>query len=402
MYRTKCSCSEGCTEPAPTVTVTSNHCPRFTESGASILGVCFSSYDRRTSRNSGVNCSACPSAPTRAVVGTRASTARTTTTPDVFPYLIAFSPPSVLGQQLADQRQQVPRAVRLGQVRRGASGHGTPVVAPQRERRHDHDRNIRRAGIGPEPAGGVEPRQLRQLDIHEDEVGQLALRHGDPLLAIRRLQQPVGRPAQQLPDDLPVVLVVLDVEHRPLVHPRPPSACRGTVKKKVDPLPSSLSTQMRPPCSSTRRFVMLSPSPVPPSSRVIAASTWRNSAKTFSTSSLGMPIPVSLTRYTSDSPSRRTSMSTRPCRVNFSALPARFMRHCVSRRPSPRAGGISGDTVAANASPFSRASDRDRKSTRLNSSHTVISYAVFCLKKKKKDKNTRARKQTYRSLHIRT
>src|SRR5437588_7971964 len=30
----------------------------------------------------------------------------------------------------------------------------------------------------------------------------------------------------------------------------------------------------------------------------------------------------------------------------------------------------------------------DRKSTRLNSSHTVISYAVFCLKKKK-EKNTK-------------
>src|SRR5260221_5292924 len=29
------------------------------------------------------------------------------------------------------------------------------------------------------------------------------------------------------------------------------------------------------------------------------------------------------------------------------------------------------------------AEDRDRKSTRLNSSHTVISYAVFCLKKNK-------------------
>src|SRR5258708_21450022 len=27
---------------------------------------------------------------------------------------------------------------------------------------------------------------------------------------------------------------------------------------------------------------------------------------------------------------------------------------------------------------------RDRKSTRLNSSHQIISYAVFCLKKKKK------------------
>src|SRR3712207_7752817 len=30
--------------------------------------------------------------------------------------------------------------------------------------------------------------------------------------------------------------------------------------------------------------------------------------------------------------------------------------------------------------------DRDRKSTRLNSSHANISYAVFCLKKKKKTK----------------
>src|SRR2546427_7111259 len=29
----------------------------------------------------------------------------------------------------------------------------------------------------------------------------------------------------------------------------------------------------------------------------------------------------------------------------------------------------------------------DRKSTRLNSSHSQISYAVFCLKKKKKKKN---------------
>src|SRR5438034_2273351 len=34
-----------------------------------------------------------------------------------------------------------------------------------------------------------------------------------------------------------------------------------------------------------------------------------------------------------------------------------------------------------------RAPIRDRKSTRLNSSHTVISYAVFCLKKKKKKYN---------------
>src|SRR2546426_5452085 len=37
---------------------------------------------------------------------------------------------------------------------------------------------------------------------------------------------------------------------------------------------------------------------------------------------------------------------------------------------------------------FSVFQSEDRKSTRLNSSHLVISYAVFCLKKKKKKKST--------------
>src|SRR5947207_5831968 len=37
---------------------------------------------------------------------------------------------------------------------------------------------------------------------------------------------------------------------------------------------------------------------------------------------------------------------------------------------------------------------RDRKSTRLNSSHTVISYAVFCLKKKKKTQKKNKNKKT--------
>src|SRR5256885_13300528 len=45
------------------------------------------------------------------------------------------------------------------------------------------------------------------------------------------------------------------------------------------------------------------------------------------------------------------------------------------------AGGIS---MYANDATF-LASGTDRKSTRLNSSHLVISYAVFCLKKKNTD-----------------
>src|SRR2546430_11867910 len=38
---------------------------------------------------------------------------------------------------------------------------------------------------------------------------------------------------------------------------------------------------------------------------------------------------------------------------------------------------------ARNAEPQAVGRDADRKSTRLNSSHSQISYAVFCLKKKK-------------------
>src|SRR3989442_3228653 len=48
------------------------------------------------------------------------------------------------------------------------------------------------------------------------------------------------------------------------------------------------------------------------------------------------------------------------------------------------AGGVVAD---APGSPAFAARGQDRKSTRLNSSHVRISYAVFCLKKKKKRKS---------------
>src|SRR2546430_6190395 len=39
---------------------------------------------------------------------------------------------------------------------------------------------------------------------------------------------------------------------------------------------------------------------------------------------------------------------------------------------------------------------RDRKSTRLNSSHSQISYAVFCLKKKKKTEQNKSNQVVYK------
>src|SRR2546422_11523359 len=55
----------------------------------------------------------------------------------------------------------------------------------------------------------------------------------------------------------------------------------------------------------------------------------------------------------------------------------------ADRRPSAVPGMRRG--AAARARRRARAR-QDRKSTRLNSSHGYISYAVFCLKKKKKPK----------------
>src|SRR5262245_65253603 len=49
-----------------------------------------------------------------------------------------------------------------------------------------------------------------------------------------------------------------------------------------------------------------------------------------------------------------------------------------------------------------RAQLADRKSTRLNSSHLGISYAVFCLKKKKKQKKVNVICQTLETQNHRT
>src|SRR5436309_10488319 len=43
-----------------------------------------------------------------------------------------------------------------------------------------------------------------------------------------------------------------------------------------------------------------------------------------------------------------------------------------------------------------RTKTEDRKSTRLNSSHVKISYAVFCLKKKKKENDKKNKKRKYK------
>src|SRR2546426_9077616 len=71
------------------------------------------------------------------------------------------------------------------------------------------------------------------------------------------------------------------------------------------------------------------------------------------------------------------------------ALPAPNLIREGSGRPGPRYWHQRADYTirAALDTATHTIAGTDRKSTRLNSSHLVISYAVFCLKKKKKNDN---------------
>src|SRR2546430_10093283 len=77
-------------------------------------------------------------------------------------------------------------------------------------------------------------------------------------------------------------------------------------------------------------------------------------------------------------------MIRRPPRSTLFPYTTLFRSHTRLRRQQDLhvvAGTLRGPRVA-----FGRLVERkDRKSTRLNSSHSQISYAVFCLKKKKHD-----------------
>src|SRR5437773_7631932 len=72
-----------------------------------------------------------------------------------------------------------------------------------------------------------------------------------------------------------------------------------------------------------------------------------------------------------------------------------------SRREEAGARGARASARARERSvPAVRRQGADRKSTRLNSSHITISYAVFCLKKKKKKYNRT--RQIKKTMNIKT
>src|SRR5437588_6048997 len=75
-------------------------------------------------------------------------------------------------------------------------------------------------------------------------------------------------------------------------------------------------------------------------------------------------------------------MIRRPPRSTLFPYTTLFRSNSTMSRPGWSGGSRRGGISAWCTAP-------DRKSTRLNSSHTVISYAVFCLKKKMRDSHVK-------------
>src|SRR2546426_10478503 len=77
-------------------------------------------------------------------------------------------------------------------------------------------------------------------------------------------------------------------------------------------------------------------------------------------------------------------MIRRPPRSTLFPYTTLFRSHARQRSDDPLLERVAGRGFDQVSERLRVRLGRDRKSTRLNSSHLVISYAVFCLKKKKK------------------
>src|SRR5438309_4509989 len=78
---------------------------------------------------------------------------------------------------------------------------------------------------------------------------------------------------------------------------------------------------------------------------------------------------------------------------------SRLRLRTAHRAPAPAPAQSRTPSSIRRRRRIGRRRPEDRKSTRLNSSHSSISYAVFCLKKKKKN-NNKTQYSIQRPVHI--
>src|SRR5688572_33176194 len=109
----------------------------------------------------------------------------------------------------------------------------------------------------------------------------------------------------------------------------------------------------------------------------------------MTSTTLPRPIPFQFYSFLFVMMRRPPSSTLFPYTTLFRSRPELLLPRLRGRPPARREGHRrrTGGAVQPQA-PRLRLPHPDRKSTRLNSSHSQISYAVFCLKKKKQKKQT--------------
>src|SRR5438034_2610445 len=229
--------------------------------------------------------------------------------------------------------------------------------------------------------------------LHEPRRRGRADEHG-----ARRAEQAGERRRQPLEQPLHRARAVTD--HRPLHRGQDFGVDVGGARQKKPPehgrrgwcghAVARASASTSP--SSTTSFVFTRRTPSSPHSRSRCSDASRSMPRIASVTTnsrvcgrrCSKPSTAALSHTSVATPysTMSSGSSTSSAGVTFSLL--NTSKRCLWKRMSPlwpRRRSASGfESLGAGSIT------RDRKSTRLNSSHTVISYAVFCLKKKKKKK----------------
>ena len=192
-------------------------------------------------------------------------------------------------------------------------------------------------GLDPVAGGAQQPLDVvAHVEIvvgQQDETIFSLLRQRRQVLRLGRCRH-VGRPASdRRASSTPLA-------HRPVPGTPPGALSRAACTRsagrwavpsgrrtvKVLPTPTSLATEIVPPCRRTSSCTSARPMPLPSMLRPRAPSTrWKRSNRCGS-SAAGMPVPVSRTATSTALPSAvgRMAMAISPSKVNFSALDRRL------------------------------------------------------------------------------
>ncbi len=152
---------------------------------------------------------------------------------------------------------------------------------------------------------------------------------------------------------------------------------RSRLNAKLLPWPSTLLNCNLPPMSSTRRWLMARPKPVPPKRRVVELSACENPENIWLWFSPEMPMPESSTENSMLATPAcncfwRNDNTTWPCAVNLMALPPRLTNTWCRRMASPTNRGAMLGSMSNNTEMFLLPTLADSTTARSRKSRSTL------------------------------